>query len=86
MSYEKAVMRHYRKLKKGGGDMKSKKYSLNKADLKSLLTGFLIVLAGSALTFVSENVGQIDWGVYAPFVVAVAALLVNAGRKYLSGK
>lgn len=64
----------------------SKKYQLNKKDLKSLAIGFLIVLAGSALTFVSENVGQIDFGVYTPFVVAVAALLVNVGRKFLAGK
>jgi len=87
--YSKWVFKHQRKLyrKMRGGNMaESKKYTLNKADLKSLVIGFIIVLAGSALTFVSENVGQIDWGVWTPFVVAFAALLVNLSRKYLQGK
>ena len=64
----------------------SKKYQLNRKDLKSLGIGFLIVLAGAVLTFVSDNVGQVDFGAYSPFVVAVAALLVNVGRKFLSWK
>lgn len=64
----------------------SKKYQLNQKDLKSLAIGFLIVLAGATLTFVSDNVTEIDFGVYSPFVVAFAALLVNVGRKFLQGK
>lgn len=80
----KAIQRHYRRHWKGG--FMSKKYTLNKADFKSLGIGFIIVLAGSALTFVADNVGLVDFGQATPFVVAFAALLVNVGRKYLQSK
>ena len=64
----------------------SKKFSLNKEDLKSIGTGLLVALGGALLTYVAENIGDIDFGVYSPFVVAIAAVLVNAGRKYLTGR
>lgn len=66
--------------------MQSKKYTLNKGDLKSLFIGFLIMLAGATLTFIAENVNLIDFGNYTPFVVVIVGLLVNLGRKYISGK
>jgi len=64
----------------------SKKFTLNKNDLKSLFVGLLITLAGAALTFLAENLGDVDFGVYTPFVVPVLALLINTGRKFLLGR
>lgn len=64
----------------------SKKYQLNKTDLESLGKGLLITLAGAFLTFLAQVSTQIDFGVYTPFVVAILALVVNTGRKFLQGK
>ena len=64
----------------------SKRYSLNKQDLKKIGIGSLIAIAGALLTYCSEIVGEIDWGVYTPVVVSIAGILINAGRKFLTGK
>lgn len=64
----------------------SQKFSLNKTDLKSLFRGLVITLCGAFLTYVAENVGKVDFGTYTPFVVAIIALGVNTGRKFISGK
>ena len=45
MSYIKAIMRHYRKLlKKGGENMASKKWTLNFEDVKNVARGAFIFL------------------------------------------
>ena len=64
----------------------SKKYTLNRTDLESLGRGLLITLAGAALTFIAEQLPNVDFGIYTPYVVPVFALLVNVGRKFLAGK
>lgn len=64
----------------------SKKYSLNKKDLESILVGLSVALAGAALTYVSETVGKIDFGSYTPIVVALCSVFVNTARKYIAGK
>lgn len=64
----------------------SKKFSLNAVDLKSLWIGLLITLSGAALTYAADNLTNIDFGTYTPFVVPVAALAINTARKYLAGR
>lgn len=64
----------------------SKKYSLNNKDLKSLAIGLLITLGGALLTYLADNLGKVDLGIYTPFLVPVFALLINLGRKWLDGK
>jgi hypothetical protein len=63
----------------------SKKFRLNKADLISLGKGLLITLAGAALTWAAQTVTQIDFGTWTPFVVAAAAFVINAIRKFIVG-
>lgn len=83
-----SVRRHYRKLlkRKKGGNVKSKQFTLNEKDLRSLGRGLLITLAGAVLTWVSVNIGKVDFGTYTPFIVPVVALLVNSGLKFVDGK
>ena len=64
----------------------SLKYSLNKEDLKKIAIGAGIALAGALLTYVSETITSVDFGEWTPIVVAISAILVNAGRKFLSGE
>ena len=64
----------------------SKKYSLNKEDLMKIGVGALVALAGALLTYVSDVITEIDFGDMTPFVVALASILVNVGRKFLQGK
>ena len=66
--------------------MQSERFTLNKDDLQKILTGAAVALGGALLTYVSQIVTQIDFGVWTPTVVALASILVNAGRKFLEGK
>lgn len=63
----------------------SPRLSLNKADLYKTGRGFLIVLAGTTLTFIASNIGNFDFGPYTALVVAMASSLVELGRRYLAG-
>ncbi len=66
--------------------MESAKYSLNRTDLEAIGRGLLIALAGTVLTYAAEYVGKIDFGTATPIIVALTAVAINAGRKYLSGQ
>ena len=67
-------------------NMESKKFSLNKEDFKKILVGALVAVAGALLTYLSEVVTQVDFGGYSPMVVAILSILINAGRKFITGK
>lgn len=62
----------------------SNKYTLNKEDIISLGKGLLIAVAGAALTYLSENLGKINFGEYTPVVVALFSVLANIIRKFVS--
>lgn len=64
----------------------SQRFQLNKKDLKSLLKGLLITLAGAALTWALTVLPKLDLGQYTPFLVPVLALLVNAGLKFITNE
>lgn len=66
--------------------MESKKYKLNKEELKSLWRGLLITLGGALLTFMAENIPNVDFGQWTPFVVSFSALGINSVKKWLEGK
>lgn len=66
--------------------MQSARFTLNKEDGRKILTGAIVALSGALLTYFSQIVTQIDFGVWTPTVVAIASILVNAGRKFLEGK
>lgn len=66
--------------------MESKKYSLNKNDLKKIGKGLLIALAGTTLTYITEYVTKVDFGAYTPVVVSVWSVIANTASKFLAGK
>jgi len=66
--------------------MESKRFALNKEDGMKILIGACIAMGGALLTYLSSILTQIDFGVYTPVVVAIASILINAGKKFLEGK
>ena len=66
----------------------SKRFTLNKEDLKSIGKGLLINLGGAALLYLADVLSLIDFGHewWAPLATAFAAAAVNSIRKYLAGK
>lgn len=64
----------------------SKKYSFNKEDLKKIALGALVAVIGAFLTYVMEQLPNVDFGVHTPFVVAVVSIAVNGARKFITGK
>jgi hypothetical protein len=66
--------------------MESKQFSLNKADLISMLKGLLITMAGAACTYLTSYLTATDFGVYTPVVMTGWALIVNLVRKYIGGE
>ena len=62
----------------------SVKYKLNRRDGSKILKGLAIALIGAALTYLSELLPNVEWGVYAPLVTVAASVLVNAIRKLIS--
>lgn len=64
----------------------SAKYTLNKEDGKKILTGAGIALAGALLTYFADLIPNVDFGSYSELMVAISAILINAGRKWLAGK
>ena len=63
----------------------SKKYSLNKIDLGKIGKGALVAIGGAGLAYAATTYGDVDFGVYTPFVVALLGVLINVARKYLAG-
>lgn len=64
----------------------SKRFQLNESDGKKILVGAGVALGGALLTYVTALIPNVDFGVWTPAVVALASILVNAGRKLLEGK
>ena len=66
--------------------MISKKYTLNKEDLKSIGKGAVIALAGTLLTYLAEMIPNVSFGQYSELVAMLLMIGINAGRKYIAGK
>jgi hypothetical protein len=64
--------------------VKSKAFSFIPEDIKSIGIGALIAGSGALLTYLAENLGSINFGVYTPAVVALLGVLINAIRKYIT--
>lgn len=62
----------------------SARWKLNGEDLRKIGKGALIALVGALIVWLSGLPESIDWGVYSPFVAAVASVLVNILRKWVS--
>ena len=58
-------------------------FKLNYVDFLKLVRNGLIYGAGTALTFISQNLSGVDFGVYTPVVVMVISVVIDALRKCL---
>jgi hypothetical protein len=67
-----------------GQESHSKRYSLDRADLQKLGTGFLVALVGAVATFLSDATTSIDFGMWSPFVAMAVSVIVNAIRKWIA--
>lgn len=65
------------------GTADSGRYQLNQEDLTKLGIGALVAVGGALLTYLADTIPGVDFGVYTPVVVAIASILINAGRKFL---
>lgn len=55
-------------------------------DYKKILKGLVITLISAALTYVVEQIPNVDFGQYTLLVVGAANILVNSIREYLRSK
>lgn len=62
---------------------KSKKYELNKEDLVKIGKGAGIALAGCLLTYLTEIIGDVDFGEFTSMVTALWSVVVNFVSKFL---
>ena len=60
-----------------------RKFDLPATDWKSILKGLGIALLGSALTYLSANLVNADFGQYTYLIVPAASLIVNILRKVI---
>jgi hypothetical protein len=63
--------------------MGSKKFKLDIADLWGVGKGALLVGGAAALTYVAQNLGQLDLGTYGPLVVPIIAVGLDTAIKWL---
>lgn len=62
----------------------SPSFSIDAIGLKKVGKGLLIAVGGAVLTYIAEVIPGINFGEYTPVAVAVASVIVNFGRKFLS--
>ena len=62
----------------------SKKYELNKVDLLKAGRLFLVALAGTFLTLLTQFVGDFNFGDWTPLVATAVSALVEVGRRFLT--
>lgn len=58
-------------------------YSLNTSDLLSMGKNALLVGAAAMLTYLGENMGQLDLGSATALIVPIVAIALNAGVKWV---
>lgn len=64
----------------------SKRFTLNRNDLKSIGRGALIATSGALLVYLADLAPNVDFGEYSGIIAPVLMILINAGRKYIVGK
>lgn len=62
----------------------SKRFQLNSTDVKKILVGLGVALAGAALTYISSVITSVDFGSWTPIVVAAFSVVANVVRKWIS--
>lgn len=61
----------------------SRKYQLTFDDLGKIGKGLLIAMAGAGLTYLTEQIPNVELGDWTPVVVAFFSVAVNLARKWL---
>jgi len=64
--------------------VKSPKYSLTFDDAGKIGKGLLIAIAGAALTYLTEQIPNVNFGEWTPIVVAFWSVVVNLIRKWIN--
>lgn len=62
----------------------SKRFKLNELDTRKIVTGAWIAIAGALITYILQVVGDINFGEYTVMAVALASIVANILRKFLS--
>ena len=57
---------------------------LNKDDFKRIGLGAIVAIVGALMTYLSQVITTIDFGVYTPIVVAFWGIVANIVRKWLT--
>lgn len=57
--------------------------SFTKENLIKIAKGAGIAVGGALLTYLAQFISDTDFGQWTPVVVAVGAVLINAGREFL---
>jgi len=63
----------------------SKPGTLNKADWKSIAWGAGEVVLAALLTYLGDNLGNMDFGAQTPTIVALLAIGIRTARKLVQG-
>lgn len=58
---------------------------MNKEDWRKVAVGAMVAAAGAVVTYLLNQLGNMDFGANTPFVVALVSVVLNAARKWLSG-
>jgi hypothetical protein len=62
----------------------SRALMLNGTDVSKVVKGLVIALAGAGITYGTEQIPGIDFGVWTPIVAAGWATVVNLLRKWIA--
>jgi|LakMenE01Jun11ns_1017448.scaffolds.fasta_scaffold9940899_2 hypothetical protein len=61
----------------------SKRFTLNREDLKKIGKGAIIAVLGALLTYLSKEITNMDFGEYTAVVMAFWSVFTNIAWKYL---
>ena len=62
----------------------SEKFTLNTDDILTLVKNTGLVAAAAALTFLGENLADLDFGPSTAFIVPVATLVIHTGIRWIT--
>ena len=67
-------------------ETQSTKFSLNTLDWKKIGMGALVAVVWTLLTYATDLIPNVDFGVYTPIVVAGFSIIANVVRKRIEGQ
>jgi len=62
----------------------SKKYELNRVDLRKIGIGLGVAVTGAILTYLTDLIPNVELGTWTPIVVTVWSVVANIARKFLT--